>query len=300
MWTVSLPLRIPVSKKKVFLLNLNAYRNANFFTLNKAKVNFEGVVRPLLKELPFLEECTLEYTLYPGSLHLIDVSNICSIVDKFFCDTLVSAGKLADDNYTVVKSVKYLIGSIDRVNPRVDVVIHSLKEIDPMKQPNQKEEDMQIQVTLVQVEIEEALRNFISTQMTLKEGTAIEIDLAATRGADGIKATINLIPPSNTQAAPVTAPTVAAKETVKETKAPKVNPVPVEEVKPKEVVEDSQPEASTTGAVVESGNAESVTDDAVTDVSTAEAQVQTENKAEEPAPAVKPSLFAGLRKPVNA
>lgn len=298
MWTVSLPLRIPVSKNKVFLLNLNSYRNTHFQILNKAKVLFEEVVRPLLKSIPVIEECTLEYTLYPGTSHLSDVSNICSIVDKFFCDTLVSAGKLADDNYTVVKSVKYLIGSIDRINPRVDVVIHSLKEIDTMKQSNQKEEDMQIQVTLVQVEIEEALRNFISTQMTLKEGTAIEIDLAATRGADGIKATINLIPPSNTQATPATAPTVAAKETVKETKAPKATPAPVEEVKPKEAVEEGQA-ASTDGAPVESGNAESATDSTYAANEEKPADSVTVVTTDEAAPAVKPSLFAGLRKPVN-
>lgn len=289
MWTISLPLRIPVGKNKVFLLNLNAYRNTHFQILNKAKVKFEEVVRPLLKTLPILEECSLTYTLYPGTAHLSDVSNICSIVDKFFCDTLVSVGKLEDDNYTVVKSVQYQFGSIDRVNPRVDVVIHSLKEINPM---NQKEEDMQIQVTLVQTEIEEALRNFISTQMTLKEGTEIEIDLAATRGADGIKATINLIPPGKE----ASAPTVAVKETVKNKPEPETKPTKaaavVEEVKP--VVESTQ------DATVETGTVSNASDEAGSVETQAVNLAPADEQKEEAAPAAKPGLFAALRKPTNS
>lgn len=128
MWTISLPLRVPISKKSDFILNLNDYRNAHFLVLNKAKVTFGERVRPLLKDLPAMDQCSLEYTLYPATRRKCDVSNICSIVDKFFSDTLVDAGKLIDDNYEVVLGVQYLFGSVDKSNPRVDVTIRSFKD----------------------------------------------------------------------------------------------------------------------------------------------------------------------------
>lgn len=125
MWTIQLPLKVPVSLKRDFYLNLNVYRNADFHTLNRAKVVFGEMVRPLLVGLPDMKQCALEYTLFPSTRRLCDVSNVCSIVDKFFSDTLVDAGKIEDDNYTVVPEVYYHFGAIDKDNPRVDVTIHS-------------------------------------------------------------------------------------------------------------------------------------------------------------------------------
>src|SRR5690242_17215389 len=107
MWTIPLPLKVRVSKKREFTLNLNQYRNTHFQVLNKAKVIFEGVVGPLLKGIPSLDGCTLEYRLFPSSRQLCDVANVCSVVDKFFSDTLTSQGKLEDDNYTFVPKVVY-------------------------------------------------------------------------------------------------------------------------------------------------------------------------------------------------
>lgn len=123
MWTISLPLKIVVSKSTTFYLNLNEYRNANFHILNKAKVNFGGLIRPLLKDLPAMEACSLGYTLFPATKRKCDVSNICSIVDKFFSDTLVDAGKIPDDNYEIVLGVQYLFGAVDPKDPRVEVTI---------------------------------------------------------------------------------------------------------------------------------------------------------------------------------
>lgn len=129
MWTITLPLRVPISKKSDFILNLNEYRNSHFLVLNKAKVTFGEMVRPLLKDLPTMEQCSLEYTLFPATRRKCDVSNICSIVDKFFSDTLVDAGKITDDNYEIVLGAQYLFGCVDKGNPRVDVTIRSFKDI---------------------------------------------------------------------------------------------------------------------------------------------------------------------------
>lgn len=282
MWTISLPLKVNVSKKRTFLLNLNQYRNTHFQVLNKAKTVFEEVVRPLLKDLPILEECTFDYVLYPGTAHLSDISNICCVVDKFFSDTLVSVGKLPDDNYTVLKQVNYRIGSIDKANPRVDVTIHSLKEINPMIQ---EEQDMDIQVTMVQTEIEDAIRASISNHMTLKEGTQISIDMVAARGADGFKAVIKLTPPGKDEVKQ-TGSTAPVKEAVKKevAKATDTKPVAVED--------DPKVEGESTAAVdATTGTAENASDEAKPEDTAATA---AEGEAD------RPRLFGNLKRVTNS
>lgn len=73
-----------------------------------------------------MDKITLEYTLYPKTKRLVDVANVCSIVDKYFYDALVETGKLPDDNYNHLSSVFYRFREVDKDNPRVVV---TLKEI---------------------------------------------------------------------------------------------------------------------------------------------------------------------------
>ncbi len=123
-YTLSVPLDIAVSSAKRFRLNLNNYRNAHYMTLNKSKVNYSKLVAPLLENCPDMPAgCSIEYTLFPPSKRVIDISNVCSIVDKYFSDTLTSLGKIPDDNYNYIKEITYRFGSIDKQNPRVDIVI---------------------------------------------------------------------------------------------------------------------------------------------------------------------------------
>ena len=117
---IDLPITIKIGRKN-FALNLNIYRNAHYQTLNRMKVEFGSEVSELISTLPVFKWVNLTYTLYPKTRRLCDVSNICSIVDKFFCDALVNQGKLEDDNYQIVKQVTYKFGQIDKKNPRVTV-----------------------------------------------------------------------------------------------------------------------------------------------------------------------------------
>lgn len=126
MWTISLPLSVRQSKAKNFHLNLNIYRNTHYQTLNKVKVTFQEQVAPLLVQLPKLNQISLSYELYPQSNRLCDIANVCSIVDKFFSDTLVNLGYIPDDNYQHVLGVQYLFGSVDQKNPRVEVTINPI------------------------------------------------------------------------------------------------------------------------------------------------------------------------------
>lgn len=286
MWTIHLPLRVQVSKKSAFLLNLNQYRNTHFLVLNKAKVIFEEVVRPHLKVLPKLGKCRLTYTLYPATKRLSDVSNICSIVDKFFSDTLTSNGYIEDDNYTVIPEVHYLFGSVDPDNPRVECLIEPLEETQPMPE---KEDPMQI--ILVQSEVEQALHDYISSRLTLAEGTTIKIDLSATRGADGIKATIDLVAPGSAPAAleaPAPAPVKPAKAAKED---PKATPAPAPNAAPQEPASDPQPDAEESPFVADAPAVEAGVDP-VAD------QIAAEAAGEAPAPAPK-SLFASIKRPQN-
>ena len=76
-----------------------------------------------LDSLPKFKNIELTYILYPGSDRKADVANICCIVDKFFCDTLVHKGIIEDDNYNVIKKINYLFGKVDKNNPHVNVTL---------------------------------------------------------------------------------------------------------------------------------------------------------------------------------
>lgn len=112
-YTIQVPSVVGLSKKKNWILNLNNYRNAHYLVLNKAKVNFKELVNNEISKLPkFTELSNIEYVLYRDTKRHCDVANVCSIVDKFFCDALVEAGKLPDDNYEYLKSISYRWGGV--------------------------------------------------------------------------------------------------------------------------------------------------------------------------------------------
>lgn len=123
------PLRIYLGmtrakKEKWFSLNLNEYRNANFHTLNKSKILFKEEMKQQISSLPLLHNIAIQYKLFPKTRRELDVSNVCSIVDKYFSDALVELGKLPDDNYKYLSRVEYVFGHVDSNFPRVEVKIY--------------------------------------------------------------------------------------------------------------------------------------------------------------------------------
>lgn len=127
MYKVESPLSINVTKTKKFSLNLNAYRNAHHFTLNKAKVEYKQAIKSQIETLPVFKRISIDYIFYPSTKRHYDVSNVCSIVDKFFCDALVELGHLEDDSYEYLQTVSYSFGSIDKERPRVEIVIKEIE-----------------------------------------------------------------------------------------------------------------------------------------------------------------------------
>ena len=174
-YTIDLPNMINISKNKKFSLNLNQYRNAHYFTLSKAKKEFELIVSPLLNNIPKFNECSLTYIFYPKNrVQASDLGNVCPIVGKFFEDTLVNSGHLPDDSPDYIKNITYKFGGFDNANPRTTVIIKGT----PM-----------INISLSQVEIEKAILKYISTMYLpqLPKDVQVEID---TQKKDNVVATI--------------------------------------------------------------------------------------------------------------
>ena len=277
--TVSVPIYIQVSKKQKFALNLNQYRNAHFQILNKAKVEFGKIVAPLIKQLHPMSSLSLTYTLFFGSKRAIDTSNICSIVDKFFSDTLTNEHIIPDDNATVISDIHYLFGGIDVSNPRVEVTIHDYQLLEPKEEP--------MRIILVQSEIEQAIKQFVLGQIQLKDGQDVTIDFKNTRGEDGATAEINVTAQgAATKPAPLPAQTQMPKPVT--TPAPAV----VEASKP---VTQASPAPVATPTATEQPVVVTPTNATPTPITPAGSEPDTGTTAEAPK-----SLFANLTKPTNS
>ncbi len=121
---VTLPLEVYYSEKKKFILNLNNYRNAHYRVLSIAKkVYTENLVERIKDYSRFDDPVSLEYVYYAKSNRRLDVSNPCSIIDKFTCDALVKAEIIEDDSFKQIKKVSYVFGGVDKNNPRCELTI---------------------------------------------------------------------------------------------------------------------------------------------------------------------------------
>lgn len=273
MWSIDLPVAIRLGKKKPksHPLNLNWYRNANFHTLNNVKISFADQIKPKVRHLPRIATLSLQYTLYPRTHQLCDTANVCCIVDKFFCDTLVDAGVLEDDNYTILGDVRFKFGAVDPKNPRVTV------EIIPIE--IQEQDNMKI--TLDETEIKQAVRDYVNNQVDVKPGQSIEIDFTAGRGSNGLTATVDISANRPSEGSPIVGQTSQQPTT----QAGDANTTkPVERVNGKVVNQDSKGDAAQTSQEAA---------DAPQDTTAAMAQGDHVAGASE-AEAASPGLFSGL------
>lgn len=113
-------------KAKTFSLNLNIYRNFNKFALGTAKKAYADLMFEPVSKLPPFKRISIRYVLFTGSNRKVDLMNIISIVDKFFCDCLVIQNKIPDDNYSILPKLQCEFGGVDKSNPRVEIYIKEL------------------------------------------------------------------------------------------------------------------------------------------------------------------------------
>jgi len=114
------PLKVNVSKRRHFILNLNGYRNAHYRTLSASKSAFFEAMKSQVKELPGWHRVSVRFTMFPQTKRRMDISNTCSIIDKYLMDVVVALGKLPDDDYRHVIKVSYHYGGVDKLRPRVE------------------------------------------------------------------------------------------------------------------------------------------------------------------------------------
>ena len=128
---ILLPLRVQIGRNEDFILNLNNYRNAHYRVLSKAKTNYTADILWRLqgKAKLHFKRARLDYVYYHGSKHGVDVSNPCSIIDKFTCDALVKHGVFTDDTADIVCGVSYSFGGIDKANPRCELTITAVSHV---------------------------------------------------------------------------------------------------------------------------------------------------------------------------
>ena len=115
-WIVKMPIAVElgVRKKRKYFLNLNLYRNNMHHVNNNIKKEYARIAHGVLPNLDEeLEQFELEYELYLPDNRKRDISNVLSVVDKAFCDAIVTHGLVPDDNYEYLKKVTYKYGGKD-------------------------------------------------------------------------------------------------------------------------------------------------------------------------------------------
>jgi len=109
--------------RKKFYLNLNAYRNADYHTLNTAKKNYKAIMSEQILKLDKMDKIHISYILYPKTKRLVDIDNVVSVHKKFFQDALVELGIIPDDDYTHVIGSSESFSHVDKDNSRVMIGI---------------------------------------------------------------------------------------------------------------------------------------------------------------------------------
>jgi len=117
------PLRVHLGKNKYFILNQNAYRNAHFRVLAKAKVNYTQIMQRQIQSIGQFQSIEVTYKIYHGSKRKFDLGNVMAVQSKFFLDALVHWGAIVDDTYEYVTKETVIFGGVDKDDPRVEITI---------------------------------------------------------------------------------------------------------------------------------------------------------------------------------
>ena len=121
---VMLPRKTKASKR--VSLNMNTYRNLHHRTSNDAKKAYTELVREQLIDLDIQTPVEITYKVYKASNRRLDKMNVISVVSKFLLDAITEYGCWEDDNDIYVKTETILPTELDRVNPRVEVIIKEI------------------------------------------------------------------------------------------------------------------------------------------------------------------------------
>jgi len=121
---ITLPIYFTKKGKQV-LLGMNVYRNMHYRAKNALKQRYHAMVFEQLsgEEKLFDGKYRCVFTLYYKNSRC-DLSNVCSIIDKFALDALVLSGVVKDDNVKKYIRSTYTVGAQDKENPRVEILVY--------------------------------------------------------------------------------------------------------------------------------------------------------------------------------
>ena len=122
---LSLPLFITNRSNKRKWLTLNNYRNWHYQVSNDIKRRFKS---ELFDQLDFRIEgkVKIEYFYFAPDKRTRDLMNVISVIDKFFQDAMVDRGCIESDDLSTVVEVNSCYMGIDKLDPRLDVMITKL------------------------------------------------------------------------------------------------------------------------------------------------------------------------------
>ena len=124
--TLISPLRLPQTKKKDFIFNLNVYRVSHYRTLNTMKIRYKLYMEDQISLLPSMDKVIIDYILYPKTRRRTDLGNVLSVHQKFLEDAIVLGNRLPDDDYKHILETRFRFGYVDKNNPRVEVIIKEI------------------------------------------------------------------------------------------------------------------------------------------------------------------------------
>jgi Holliday junction resolvase RusA-like endonuclease len=123
---ITMPLYIEKKNGKKIHLNLNNYRNWHYQTSNNIKNQYQEIAHRKIPKQKH-QAIQIEFTLFRGDNRDCDLSNVCSIHDKFFCDALTKHGFIPDDSCKFIRRISYVYGGVEKNNGRVEIEIKVLK-----------------------------------------------------------------------------------------------------------------------------------------------------------------------------
>lgn len=130
-FTIKMPIKVTLGKKKKknYYLNLNLMRNQVGHLINNIKTEYARMAHGVLpNDGTFYAQFELDYELFLPNKLKRDISNVLSIIDKNFCDALVTHGIVEDDNYEFLKKVTYRYGGQDE--KKDGYVLITVKEVE--------------------------------------------------------------------------------------------------------------------------------------------------------------------------
>lgn len=128
---IKIPLYVDILKgrgklKRVFL-NLNVYRNLHYRINNEAKKAVKAIVWSQLEgRVALPTPIELKVILYAPDKRERDLSNFCSIADKYVCDAVVEFGLLKDDNVKFIKRTVYEYGGVNKEKAGFEIYFNQM------------------------------------------------------------------------------------------------------------------------------------------------------------------------------